>query len=279
MPAAASSTRARGRTSRPARTRSPSRRRPVRPPPAIRAAAHRPPPGRARHARRAGVPAGPRPRGCDAARPGRPPTSPRASTRTSSSSSPRAARADAQPFTRSSLQNDRSTLVPPPLTGARAGPRFPGAIRRPSSPTRPAGRTLREPFVAASCDERPIRLVRSLGRNSVSKHRAPRRLDRHAVTPVAALALSAAALTAVAPMASAQPARPRPGRRRRRRSVDPQQPDPAPRAGLRAAGPVLSGILGGNANRRRLRPVRVRRRLITRGVPRSEPGPGTPWVS
>jgi hypothetical protein len=39
----------------------------------------------------------------------------------------------------------------------------------------------------------------------VSKHRAPRRLDRRAVTPVAALALSAAALTAVAPMASAQP--------------------------------------------------------------------------
>ncbi|MDT7741960.1 MAG: hypothetical protein QOE59_1038 [Actinomycetota bacterium] len=39
----------------------------------------------------------------------------------------------------------------------------------------------------------------------MSKHRAPRRLDRRAVTPVAALALSAAALTAVAPMASAQP--------------------------------------------------------------------------
>jgi hypothetical protein len=39
----------------------------------------------------------------------------------------------------------------------------------------------------------------------VSKHRAPRRLDRRAVTPIAALALSAAALTAVAPMASAQP--------------------------------------------------------------------------
>jgi hypothetical protein len=39
----------------------------------------------------------------------------------------------------------------------------------------------------------------------VSKHRAPRRLGRHAVTPVAALALSAAALAAVAPMASAQP--------------------------------------------------------------------------
>ena len=39
----------------------------------------------------------------------------------------------------------------------------------------------------------------------MSKHRAPRRLDRRAVAPVAALALSAAALTAVAPMASAQP--------------------------------------------------------------------------
>ena len=39
----------------------------------------------------------------------------------------------------------------------------------------------------------------------MSKHRAPRRLDRRAVTPIAALALSAAALTAVAPMASAQP--------------------------------------------------------------------------
>jgi hypothetical protein len=38
----------------------------------------------------------------------------------------------------------------------------------------------------------------------VSKHRAPRRLDRRVVTPVAALALSAAALTAVAPIASAQ---------------------------------------------------------------------------
>ena len=39
----------------------------------------------------------------------------------------------------------------------------------------------------------------------MSKHRAPRRLDRRAVTPIAALALSAAALTAAAPMASAQP--------------------------------------------------------------------------
>ncbi len=38
----------------------------------------------------------------------------------------------------------------------------------------------------------------------MSQHRAPRRLGRRAVTPVAALALSAAALTAVAPMASAQ---------------------------------------------------------------------------
>jgi hypothetical protein len=81
----------------------------------------------------------------------------------------------------------------------------------------------------------------------VSKHRAPRRLGRHAVTPVAALALSAAALTAVAPMASAHT---------RVNDRDSDGGDvgilnhttllPVQACGLQV--PILSGILGGNAN-------------------------------
>ena len=83
----------------------------------------------------------------------------------------------------------------------------------------------------------------------MSKHRAPRRLGRRAVTPVTALALSAAALTAVAPMASAHT----------RTDGDHHDHDsgdvgilnhstllPVQACGLQV--PILSGILGGNTD-------------------------------
>ena len=73
----------------------------------------------------------------------------------------------------------------------------------------------------------------------MSKHRAPRRLGRRAVTPVTALALSAAALTAVAPMASAHTRTD--GDHHNHSTLLPVQA-----CGLQV--PILSGILGGNTD-------------------------------
>jgi hypothetical protein len=83
----------------------------------------------------------------------------------------------------------------------------------------------------------------------VSKHRAPRRLGRRAATPFAAVALSAAALTAIAPMASAHT-------RTHDHDYDHGSGDvgilnhstllPVQACGTQV--PILSGILGGNAN-------------------------------
>jgi hypothetical protein len=84
----------------------------------------------------------------------------------------------------------------------------------------------------------------------VSKHRAPRRLGRRTATPVAALALSAAALTAVAPMASAHTTK------THDHDWDHDSGDvgvlnhstllPVQACGTQV--PILSGILGGNAD-------------------------------